>query len=97
MRSEAAGEFKLLSLRRVSKELGLGFNTTKKLVIEGRLEAVKIGRRYKVAKMKVIKFIEDSKAIDIRDNESSIESEADETELKNEFAKLRKERNGNYV
>lgn len=50
----------ILNLSEVAEILGISINTTRKLIKEDNLHAVKIGKRYKVTKNKLLSYLEES-------------------------------------
>jgi excisionase family DNA binding protein len=50
----------ILNLSEVAEILGISINTTRKLIKEDSLHAVKIGKRYKVTKNKLLSYLEES-------------------------------------
>ena len=47
----------ILNISDVAEILGISINTARKLVKDGNLQAIKIGKRYKVTKTKLLSYL----------------------------------------
>ncbi len=47
----------ILNVSQLAQVLGIGINNTYELIHSGRIDAVKIGRQYRISKDAVLKFL----------------------------------------
>ncbi len=70
MESHLEGNFRLLSIRTVSKKLGIGYGKVKNLIACGQITSVFDGKKYKVPAYKLKEFTDRNTFIDRNKNES---------------------------
>ena len=49
---------RLLSIHKISKLLGIRFQSAKKLVMAGKINFIRVGKRMKIPYMNLVKFLE---------------------------------------
>ena len=57
MESHLEGDYRLLSIRTVSKKLGIGYIKAKNLVISGTINSVFDGKKYKVPEFRLTEYL----------------------------------------
>jgi hypothetical protein len=90
MESHVSGDFRLLSLRQVSKELGIGYVKLKKLVSSGHIQTVFDSKKIKVPAYKLKEFLDRNTFMDSDINEQSSAIHDHEAEAESIFQTLKR-------